>query len=35
LKFLRKTQWARDQVEWLYIRTVLEKRDDEKWWKKF
>ena len=35
LKFLRKTQWARDQVEWLYIRTVLEKREDEKWWKKF
>jgi len=26
LKFLRKTAWAREQVEWLYIRTVLEKR---------
>lgn len=35
LKFLRKTQWAREQVEWLYIRTVLEKRDEEKWWKDF
>lgn len=35
LKFLRKTQWAREQIEWLYIRTVLEKRDEEKWWKDF
>lgn len=24
LKFLRKTHWAREQVEWLYIRTILE-----------
>lgn len=26
LKFLRKTEWARLQVQWLYVRTVLEKR---------
>lgn len=26
LKFLRKTPWAREQVEWLYKRTILEKR---------
>lgn len=26
LKFLRKTEWARNQVQWLYVRTVLEKR---------
>jgi len=26
LKFLRKTQWARNQVQWLYVRTVLEKK---------
>ncbi len=25
LKFLRKTEWARDQVEWLYVRTVRAK----------
>lgn len=25
LKFLRKTPWARLQVQWLYVRTVLEK----------
>ena len=35
LKFLRKTQWAREQVEWLYVRTRLEKIDEEKWWKDF
>lgn len=26
LKFLRKTEWARLQVQGLYVRTVLEKR---------
>lgn len=26
LKFLRKTEWARLQVQWLYVKTVLEKR---------
>ena len=26
LKFLRKTDWARQQVQWLYIRTKLENR---------
>lgn len=25
LKFLRKTDWARNQVQWLYVRTMLEK----------
>ncbi|EKE27833.1 MAG: hypothetical protein ACD_3C00144G0002 [uncultured bacterium (gcode 4)] len=25
LKFLRKTQWARLQVQWLYVRTIMEK----------
>jgi uncharacterized protein (DUF2132 family) len=35
LKFLRKTLWAREQVEWLYVRTRLEKMDEEKWWKDF
>lgn len=35
LKFLRKTQWAREQIEWLYVRTRLEKMDEEKWWKDF
>lgn len=25
LKFLRKTEWAREQVEWLYVRTIREK----------
>ncbi len=25
LKFLRRTQWARDKVEALYLRTVLKK----------
>jgi uncharacterized protein (DUF2132 family) len=31
LKFLRKTQWARDKVEQLYIQTFhdVSKRDDE------
>jgi len=31
LKFLRKTQWARDKVEQLYIQTFHDasKRDDE------
>ncbi|MFZ4462030.1 MAG: VF530 family DNA-binding protein [Patescibacteria group bacterium] len=28
LKFLRKTEWARLQVQGLYVRTVLEKRDN-------
>lgn len=27
LKFLRKTPWAREQVEWLYIRTKIENKD--------
>jgi len=27
LKFLRKTEWARLQVQWLYVRTVMEKRN--------
>lgn len=27
LKFLRKTEWARVQVQWLYVRTVKEKRN--------
>jgi len=26
LKFLRKTEWARNQVQWLYVRTMLEKK---------
>ncbi|EKD66780.1 MAG: hypothetical protein ACD_49C00009G0005 [uncultured bacterium (gcode 4)] len=26
LKFLRKTEWARLQVQWLYVRSILEKR---------
>lgn len=25
LKFLRKTEWAREQVQWLYVRTIREK----------
>lgn len=25
LKFLRKTEWARIQVQWLYVRTMKEK----------
>lgn len=29
LKFLRKTEWARLQVQGLYVRTVLEKRNRE------
>jgi uncharacterized protein (DUF2132 family) len=27
LKFLRKTDWAREQVQWLYVRTMLEKKN--------
>lgn len=27
LKFLRKTEWARIQVQWLYVRTMKEKRN--------
>ena len=27
LKFLRKTEWARNQVQWLYVRTILEKKN--------
>lgn len=30
LKFLRKTEWARLQVQGLYVRTVLEKKNHEK-----
>lgn len=26
LKFLRKTEWARNQVQWLYVRTILENK---------
>lgn len=26
LKFLRKTEWARLQVQWLYVRTKKERR---------
>lgn len=26
LKFLRKTEWARFQVQWLYVRTKLKKK---------
>lgn len=26
LKFLRKTEWARKHVEWLYVRTMKEKK---------
>jgi len=26
LKFLRKTDWAHDQIQWLYVRTILEKK---------
>ena len=28
LKFLRKTDWARNQVQWLYVRTMLEKKSN-------
>lgn len=28
LKFLRKTDWARVQVQGLYVRTVLSKRNE-------
>lgn len=35
LKFLRKTPWAREQIEWLYVRTKIEKQNEEKWWKDF
>lgn len=27
LKFLRKTEWARNQVQGLYVRTILEKKN--------
>jgi len=27
LKFLRKTEWARLQVQWLFVRTVNERGD--------
>jgi uncharacterized protein (DUF2132 family) len=27
LKFLRKTEWARNQVQGLYVRTMLEKKE--------
>lgn len=30
LKFLRKTEWARNQVQWLYVRTVLQKEKIKK-----
>jgi len=28
LKFLRKTEWARNQVQGLYVRTILENKKD-------
>ena len=34
LKFLRKTDWAREQVQGLYVRTILEKKDSIKWCEK-
>lgn len=30
LKFLRKTQWARDKVEALYIKTFIDKDENER-----
>lgn len=30
LKFLRKTQWARDKVEDLYLRSMREKRMEDR-----
>jgi uncharacterized protein (DUF2132 family) len=27
LKFLRKTEWARLQIQWLYVRTVKNKKN--------
>lgn len=30
LKFLRKTQWARLQVQWLYVRTVRQDKKSSK-----
>lgn len=30
LKFLRKTEWARLQVQGLYVRTIREKKKSEK-----
>lgn len=27
LKFLRKTEWARVQIQWLYVRTIREKKN--------
>lgn len=27
LKFLRRTPWAREQVQGLYVRTILEKKN--------
>lgn len=27
IKFLRKTEWARNQVQGLYVRTMLEKKN--------
>lgn len=30
LKFLRKTEWARLQVQGLYVKTMLDKRDKER-----
>lgn len=32
LKFLRKTEWARLQVQWLYVRTVREKAKNKPKW---
>jgi uncharacterized protein (DUF2132 family) len=29
LKFLRKTEWARNQVQGLYVRTKLEKQKNK------
>ncbi len=30
LKFLRKTEWAREQVQGLYVKTMLEKKSKNK-----
>jgi len=30
LKFLRKTEWARLQVQWLYVKTMLSKKRNKK-----
>jgi len=34
LKFLRKTQWARDKVESLYVSTFVQKTENKSPWDK-